>query len=545
VPTGLTAVATSAVAANATSVIITIGGELGAASAAELGIKIPGAALSGGADITAEGTITLAVKTAAENAADELATDLGAGATASGTTVTVTGTTATVSGGTSVTVPSGVTLSVENGKLTVATNGTLTVNGTLAVALNGAIDVETGGVFNLSAAGTNAGTITIKSGGASHSTGSLAGNGKTVVQSGGEAYFGNDLFIGDSDSATANFALAEGELSFNDTTFVLDGEVTLNGRANANPTTAGNAKSWLINAGNQVLTINPDSVFTVAAGTWLILRNDGTDYPVVGGTPGSGESAPQIVFANGSKVQPDGTGSDPYVGKANFYNASSAEVFTGWQYTASVETAFTWSASASGENNAGWVDTPPAEVSGLSANPGNGEVTFIWSEPLDTDFAKVEITWANGGSAEFTKGATAKVIDNLTNNTAYTFTVKTVDVAGNKSTGVTIDPVTPVQLISLTVTGGFGDSGILATPNPLSYAGTTVTATVKADSGYAITKWYIDGVDVTGKVAQGQGNTYEITTTTGLSDKNHSLTVRATKDGHTYSQTVEFTVGGV
>jgi hypothetical protein len=98
--------------------------------------------------------------------------------------------------------------------------------------------------------------------------------------------------------------------------------------------------------------------------------------------------------------------------------------------------------------------------------------------------------------------------------------------------------------IGSTVTGRFGDSVILDAETPLSYAETAVTATVKAESGYAIIGWYIDGADVTNKVASGTGNTYEITLDDALSVKTHRLTVRATKGGHTYSQMVEFTVAG-
>jgi hypothetical protein len=217
------------------------------------------------------------------------------------------------------------------------------------VAATGVIDVENGGEFTLSANGANAGTITIKSGGESRSTASLEGNGKTVVQSGGEAYFGERFFIGGSGSV-ANFALAaDSTLSFNNTTFELDGEVTLNGLLDVNSATVGaGQKSWLINADNQTLTINPGSVFTVAANAWLILRNDNTAYPVVGGTGGG--AAPQIVFQANSKVQPDGGGT-PYVGKANFYNAGGAEIFTGWQYAANTETTFNWDATLGG---GGW-----------------------------------------------------------------------------------------------------------------------------------------------------------------------------------------------
>lgn len=88
---------------------------------------------------------------------------------------------------------------------------------------------------------------------------------------------------------------------------------------------------------------------------------------------------------------------------------------------------------------------PPAEVTNLSGVPGDGQVTLSWTDPSDDDFSKVEITYASGTTTiEVEKGEQATIISGLTNGTAYTFTVKTVDASGNKSEGVNSVPYTPL-----------------------------------------------------------------------------------------------------
>jgi hypothetical protein len=101
---------------------------------------------------------------------------------------------------------------------------------------------------------------------------------------------------------------------------------------------------------------------------------------------------------------------------------------------------------------------PPAEVSGLGGTPGNGQVSLNWTDPADADFDHVEITWTPDGNTPVTveKGGKSKVINSLTDDIEYTFTVKAVDTLGNKSTGVSI-PLTPVsdtpKWTSLTIAG--------------------------------------------------------------------------------------------
>jgi uncharacterized Fe-S center protein len=88
--------------------------------------------------------------------------------------------------------------------------------------------------------------------------------------------------------------------------------------------------------------------------------------------------------------------------------------------------------------------TPPAEVTGVNGVPGNSRVTLTWTDPSDTDFNKVEISYTPGNvTVEVGKGAQTSVIGNLANGTSYDFTLRTVDVSGNVSEGIQAGSYTP------------------------------------------------------------------------------------------------------
>jgi hypothetical protein len=90
--------------------------------------------------------------------------------------------------------------------------------------------------------------------------------------------------------------------------------------------------------------------------------------------------------------------------------------------------------------------TPPAKVTALTATPGNAQVSLTWTDPTDSDFIGVEISISpaiNRSPFTVDKGVETKEITSLTNGTAYTFTVKTKDDMGNKSSGVS-DTATPI-----------------------------------------------------------------------------------------------------
>ena len=98
--------------------------------------------------------------------------------------------------------------------------------------------------------------------------------------------------------------------------------------------------------------------------------------------------------------------------------------------------------------------TAPAEVTELKGVAGNGKVSLSWKNPGDTDLYQVEITASPAAgsltnpvylSAEKGK-AMSFTAEGLSNGTAYTFTVKTIDKALNKSAGVsTAEAVKPID----------------------------------------------------------------------------------------------------
>ena len=112
--------------------------------------------------------------------------------------------------------------------------------------------------------------------------------------------------------------------------------------------------------------------------------------------------------------------------------------------------------------------TAPAEVTELKAVAGNGKVSLSWKNPGDADLSQVEI------SAEPAEGTLKKpvylaakkgengsfMVEGLANGTGYTFTVRTIDKALNKSKGIktekavapidTSDKTPPKEVESLT-----------------------------------------------------------------------------------------------
>ena len=118
------------------------------------------------------------------------------------------------------------------------------------------------------------------------------------------------------------------------------------------------------------------------------------------------------------------------------------------------------------------VDTmAPAEATNVKAVSGTQQITLSWNDPADNDFAKVKITFSPAGTTaiEVAKGVQTSTITGLTNGTAYTFTIRTVDAKGNESAGVTSVPFTPVALTVPTVymTTRITPEGLVAIYNAL------------------------------------------------------------------------------
>lgn len=84
--------------------------------------------------------------------------------------------------------------------------------------------------------------------------------------------------------------------------------------------------------------------------------------------------------------------------------------------------------------------TPPLPVTDLIASPRDGSVILSWTEPPCPDLDGIEISYSPGSSMVYSQpaGLNGATISGMPNGTAYEFSVKTVDVTGNKSAAVTV-----------------------------------------------------------------------------------------------------------
>jgi hypothetical protein len=188
--------------------------------------------------------------------------------------------------------------------------------------------------------------------------------------------------------------------------------------------------------------------------------------------------------------------------------------------------------------------TAPAKVSGLTAATGDGQVTLTWIDPPDGDLASIEITWTpadgpDSGSKTVAKGVKTYTASGLVPGTAYTFTVKAKDAAGNTSGGETktATPPKPAASVKVNFTGLPQDETInLIVGQSLSWsANDSLTVSV---SGFSAYRWVLDG-----DTASPAGTSSSLTLYAGnLSVKQHELTVFVTSGSAEYAKSVVFTV---
>jgi hypothetical protein len=91
-------------------------------------------------------------------------------------------------------------------------------------------------------------------------------------------------------------------------------------------------------------------------------------------------------------------------------------------------------------------DTPPSEVTNLNAEALNQSVKLTWTNPIDSDFKSIliecfespllEYDYRTGQSGWIEDGSEEYTVKYLSNTIEYTFTVKSVDEAGNASKGI-------------------------------------------------------------------------------------------------------------
>jgi hypothetical protein len=184
--------------------------------------------------------------------------------------------------------------------------------------------------------------------------------------------------------------------------------------------------------------------------------------------------------------------------------------------------------------------TAPADVSGLTGTAGDGQVTLNWTNPTDADLHHIEISW-DGGSYDTPDAAAAThTVTGLDNETAYAFTLKAVDKAGNKSAGVKSRAITPLALLGL-VTIEFSlpqDETITVDPitNLISWTANTALK-VSVGGGFTDHRWDLDGERLEGETGSSLTLYAE-----DLSIKRYKLTVFVKKNGVEYAKILLFTV---
>jgi large repetitive protein len=156
--------------------------------------------------------------------------------------------------------------------------------------------------------------------------------------------------------------------------------------------------------------------------------------------------------------------------------------------------------------------TPPAEVSGLSAVAGDGQVVLSWTEPTDADFLAVLINYLGIETyVTVAKGIDTYTFTGLTNGQHYTFNVISVDASGNAgaaaqasatpvATTIPSDSTPPAEVTGLSAVAG--ESQV------------SLSWTAPADSDFASVSISYTGLAAPITVAKGS-STY---TFTGLTD---------------------------
>jgi predicted phage tail protein len=229
------------------------------------------------------------------------------------------------------------------------------------------------------------------------------------------------------------------------------------------------------------------------------------------------------------------------------YTTADSALTHGTEYTFTVKTV-----DALGNENSKTVTetangTPPGAVGSLTGTPGSGEVSLFWTDPTDADLDHIEITFSPAAAGliqpiTVAKGTGTRIVTGLTNGTAYTFTVKAVDAAGNKSSGEDISktPLAPTGLVRVELGGLPEDEEITLTgpENTLSWFDNT-QLTISVSETFTAYRWILDGAVLAGEtgasLSLSAGN---------LAVKKHYVTVfvKKTNDGPEYAKRVNFTV---
>lgn len=107
--------------------------------------------------------------------------------------------------------------------------------------------------------------------------------------------------------------------------------------------------------------------------------------------------------------------------------------------------------------------TPPSEAGNFSAVPDDGKISLSWAKPSENDLAGYELTYEPGAvSITLEQDIESYVLEGLTNDIEYTFTLKSKDTSGNISAGTTAkaipklgDNIPPAEATDFTFSGDY------------------------------------------------------------------------------------------
>lgn len=102
--------------------------------------------------------------------------------------------------------------------------------------------------------------------------------------------------------------------------------------------------------------------------------------------------------------------------------------------------------------------TPPGDVRGVEARPGDRSVTLSWQDPADTDFDQVDVFRSlvapDATETRIYSGGANRLVDRgLENGTQYQYVVVAIDKAGNRAAGV-VATATPKAALLLAPKNG-------------------------------------------------------------------------------------------
>jgi len=182
--------------------------------------------------------------------------------------------------------------------------------------------------------------------------------------------------------------------------------------------------------------------------------------------------------------------------------------------------------------------TVPANPTSLVATAGDDQVALSWSNPTDSDFASVEISWTpTGGNptqpSTVTKPGTSQTITGLAAGTSYSFTVKAMYEDGKKSSGASVSVSTTTKLaVSVVINASAEAPATMTVPSTITKGNALAFTVSETFDSY---QWYLDGT------ASGTTKSGSIDTAI-LSPGLHELSLFAMKNGELTTKSCRFTV---